>query len=51
MAIRTDWQHDIGGKWVDAVRGRRISLEDPATGKPIAQIARAEAADVEASKS
>ena len=47
MAIKSYWQNYIGGKWVDAVGGGRIAVEDPATGKPIAEIARAEAADVD----
>jgi aldehyde dehydrogenase (NAD+) len=47
MALKPYWQNYIGGKWVDAVGGRRIVVEDPATGKPIAEIARAEAADVD----
>ena len=47
MAIKSYWQNYIGGKWVDAVGGGRIAVEDPATGKTIAEIARAGAADVD----
>jgi aldehyde dehydrogenase (NAD+) len=47
MAIKSYWQNYIGGKWVDAVGGARITVEDPATAKPIAEIARAQAADID----
>lgn len=47
MAIKSYWQNYIGGKWVDAAAGRRIVVEDPATEEPIAEIARAEAEDVD----
>jgi acyl-CoA reductase-like NAD-dependent aldehyde dehydrogenase len=37
----------IDGEWLDAADGRTFETVDPATGKPIAQIAQAGAADVE----
>ncbi len=47
MVLKSYWQNYIGGKWVDAVGGRRIVVEDPAQAEPIAEIARAEAVDVD----
>jgi aldehyde dehydrogenase (NAD+) len=47
MTVKQYWQNYIGGKWVDAKAGRRITVEDPATAEPIAEIARAEAADID----
>ena len=47
MAIKKYWQNYIGGEWVDSVKGRTIEVEDPATGEIIAEIARAEAEDVD----
>lgn len=47
MAIKSYWQNYIGGKWVDAADGRRIVIEDPATAQPIAEVARADVADVD----
>ena len=38
----------IGGHWVDAKAGGRIAVENPATRKPIAEVPRATAADVDA---
>src|SRR5918993_2705627 len=38
----------IGGKETDAASGRRFETGDPATGKALATVARAEAADVDA---
>ncbi|MGE0652581.1 MAG: aldehyde dehydrogenase family protein [Alphaproteobacteria bacterium] len=40
------WRNYIGGKWVDGSEGGRITLLDPATGRPLAKVARATAADV-----
>jgi len=45
--IRSYWQNYIDGRWVDSASGRRIPIEDPASGQQIAEIARAEAADVD----
>jgi aldehyde dehydrogenase (NAD+) len=46
MAVKSYWQNYIGGQWVDGAGGR-IVVEDPATAQPIAEIARADAADVD----
>ncbi len=37
----------IGGKWQEAVSGKRFETRDPATGKVIAQVAEADAADID----
>jgi len=37
----------IGGRWVDAVSGKTFSVQDPGTGAEIAQVAEADAADVD----
>ncbi len=42
------WRSFIGGRWVDAVDGHRRALVDPATGRPLAEVALASAADVDA---
>ncbi|MGH8138855.1 MAG: aldehyde dehydrogenase family protein [Steroidobacteraceae bacterium] len=47
MPMKSYWQSYIGGSWTDSASGRRIVVEDPATAEPIAEIARAEAADVD----
>lgn len=41
------WKNYIGGKWVDGSDGGRVTLLNPATGKPLAEAARATAADVD----
>ena len=41
------WRNYIGGKWVDGSDGGRITLLNPATGRPLAEVARATAADVD----
>jgi len=46
-AIRPFWKNYIAGRWVDGSRDRRISLENPATAEPLAEIARAEVEDAE----
>jgi len=46
--FRKYWQNYIGGKWVDGSAGGRIPLENPATAEPLAEIAQATAADVDA---
>ncbi|MBM3570315.1 MAG: aldehyde dehydrogenase family protein [Alphaproteobacteria bacterium] len=46
--IRSEWRNFIGGAWKDAAAGRRIPIENPATGEAIAQVARAERAEVDA---
>src|SRR5262245_35734937 len=37
----------IDGKWVDSVSGRTFPAYDPAVGKPIAQVAEADAEDID----
>ena len=46
-AIRPFWKNYIAGRWDDGARCRRISLENPATAAPLAEIARAEVQDVD----
>jgi len=46
--IAAYWRNYIGGQWVDGAEGRRISVENPATGEQIAEIARGEPADIDA---
>jgi aldehyde dehydrogenase (NAD+) len=46
--VKSYWQNYIDGGWVDAAGGKRLAVEDPATGKPIAEIAAAGKADVDA---
>src|SRR3954470_20129444 len=38
----------VGGKWVDSTSGTRFAVENPANRKPVAEVPRAAAADVEA---
>jgi phenylacetaldehyde dehydrogenase len=38
----------IGGEWIESASGKTIPVIDPATGRPIAEVADADAADVEA---
>lgn len=45
--IRPYWQNYIDGTWVDGAEGTRITVTDPATGDPIAQVARAMTADID----
>jgi aldehyde dehydrogenase (NAD+)/betaine-aldehyde dehydrogenase len=44
--IRTYWKNFIGGDWVDGANGERITITNPATAEPIAEVARAVPADV-----
>jgi acyl-CoA reductase-like NAD-dependent aldehyde dehydrogenase len=37
----------IGGQWVDSASGQRIAVENPAKRKPVAEVPRGNAADVE----
>ena len=46
-SIKTYWRNYIGGKWVDGKKGRRITIENPATGELLAEIACAEIEDVD----
>lgn len=45
--IRPYWQNYIDGAWVDGAEGTRITVTDPATGAPIAEVARAMPADID----
>ena len=45
--IRHYWRNYIGGLWVDGSSGETIVVENPATAEPIAEVARAVAADVD----
>jgi aldehyde dehydrogenase (NAD+) len=45
--LKTYWQNYIGGKWVDGKHGERITVENPAAGEPLAEIACAEAEDAD----
>lgn len=45
--IRPYWQNYINGEFVDGVTGERITVTNPATAEPIAEIARAVAGDVD----
>jgi len=42
------WRNFIGGRWVDAADGQRRTLLDPATAKPLAEVALGGAADIDA---
>jgi acyl-CoA reductase-like NAD-dependent aldehyde dehydrogenase len=46
--LQAYWQNLIDGRWRDGARGRRLTVEDPATARPLAEIARAEPADADA---
>jgi len=46
--VKGYWQNYIDGRWADAAGGKRLAVENPATGKPLAEIAAAGAADVDA---
>ncbi len=41
------YQNFVGGEWVDAAGEQRIEVDDPATGEPIAEVARGAALDIE----
>lgn len=46
-AMKDYWRNYIGGKWVDGSDGGRITLLNPATGRPLSQVAQATASDVD----
>lgn len=48
LKLKSYWQNFIDGRWVDGEGGRRVEVEDPATAQPLAEIALAEPADVDA---
>lgn len=45
--VRAYWRNFIDGEWVDASDGRRIPVEDPATGEIIAEVACGGAAEID----
>lgn len=45
--IRSRWLNYIDGEWTSGAEGRWIEVEDPARAQPLAEAARAEAADVD----
>jgi len=47
LAIRSKYDNFIGGQWVAPVRGQYFDNISPVTGKPICQIARSTAEDIE----
>jgi aldehyde dehydrogenase len=47
VALRSRYDNFIGGDWVAPVDGRYFDNISPLTGKPVCQIARSQAADVE----
>ena len=47
VALRSRYDNYIGGKWVAPVAGAYFDNISPITGKPVCQIARSQAADIE----
>jgi aldehyde dehydrogenase len=47
VALRTRYDNFIGGDWVAPTDGRYFDNISPVTGKPVCQVARSQAADVE----
>ena len=47
VALRPRYENFIGGKWVAPVDGDYFDNISPITGKPVCQIARSQAADIE----
>ena len=45
--IKPYWQNYIGGEWLDASGGQRLTVENPATEETIAEVALATAQDVD----
>ncbi len=45
--VKAYWQNYIGGDWVDASDGGRITVENPATGETLAEVARGTADDID----
>lgn len=46
--VKLYWQNYINGKWVDASDGGRLTIMNPATAEPLAEVAKATAADIDA---
>ena len=47
VALRSRYDNFIGGEWVASVDGKYFDNISPVTGKPVCQIARSQAADIE----
>ncbi len=47
VSLRDDYELWIGGRWVPAASGDRMTTLNPATGEPLATVARAGGADVD----
>ena len=47
VALRSRYDNFIGGEWVAPVDGKYFDNISPVTGKPVCQIARSQAADIE----
>ena len=47
VALRPRYDNFIGGEWVAPVDGKYFDNISPVTGKPVCQIARSQAADIE----
>ena len=47
VAIRSKYDNFIGGQWVAPIRGQYFSNITPITGKPVGEIARSTAEDIE----
>ena len=45
--VRPYWKNFIGGEWVDGGDGTTITVTDPATAEPIAEVARGTAGDID----
>lgn len=46
--VKSYWKNFVGGHWIDGSDGGRVVVFDPATATPIAEAAKATAADVDA---
>lgn len=46
--VKPYWKNYINGKWVDASDGGRLTIMNPATATPLAEVAKATAADIDA---
>lgn len=46
--VKSYWKNYINGKWVDASDGGRLTIFNPATAEPLAEVAKATEADVDA---
>ncbi len=49
--LRSSWRNYIGGQWVDGMSGKKIMVENLATGEILAEVACAESRDVDAAVS